>query len=204
MDCNEIQSAIFDVVDADEPMSAEMKSHLADCQTCRLQYQRLVEIRQSLVRDVPPPAPLPEGFSARLMSAIDADGRRRRPRWRRLILGSTIAAAAACVLAGAVWMMLPISRDSGDGASASLVMTAPVELSRPMLADIGRLAGDPITAEMNHFVEDSRRLGSSLLAELPVDLLPGVDRNWVESILPAAEAVASPPATTNPHQAGRG
>ena len=83
-------------------------------------------------------------------------------------------------------------------------MTAPVELSRPLLANVGHLAGDPIAEEMNHFVEDTRRFGSSLLAELPVDLLPGVDRNWLESILPAAEAVARPSATTNPHRTSKG
>lgn len=207
MDCSEIQSALFDVVDADGSLSAELESHLADCEACRLHYRRLVGIRNSLAGDVPPPAHLPEGFSARVMSAIEAGRGERRPTWRRLILPTAIAAAAACVLAGAAWMIFarpPTDRGVAGGTTASLVMTAPVELGGPLLADVGQLAGDPITEEMNNFVEDTRRLGSSILAELPVDLLPGVDRNWVESILPAAEPDARPSATTNPHQTGRG
>lgn len=208
MDCSEIQSALFDVVDSGGPMSAELKSHLADCEACRLHHQRLAGVRKSLEHDTPPPVALPVGFAARVMSAIEADRDERKPIWRRLMLRAAIAAAAAaCVLAGAAWMILdapPAERRGGDGETASLVMTAPIDLGGPLLADIGQLAGDPITEEMSKFVEDTRRLGSSILTELPVDLLPGVDRNWVESILPAAEADARPSATTNPNQTGRG
>jgi len=207
MDCSQLQSGLFDVVDADGPLSAELQSHLANCEACRLHYQRLVRIRKSLLRDAPPPVALAEGFTARVMSAIEAGRGERRRTWRRLMLPAAVAAATACVLAAAAWMIFggsPTGGGAADGITASLVMTAPVELSRPLLADIGQLTGDPIAEEMKNFVDDSRRLGSSLLAELPVDLLPGVDRNWVESILPAAEPAPDPPATTNPHQAARG
>ncbi len=75
MDCSEIQSALFDVVDADEPMSAELKSHLAACEACRLYHQRLVGIRKSLARDVPLPAHLPEGFTARPFAGQAREGK---------------------------------------------------------------------------------------------------------------------------------
>ncbi len=203
MDCNEIQSAIFDAVDAGEALSGEIERHLADCQACRQHYDRLVRLCQALACDLPPATDMPDGFAPRVMLAIEAEKRRRKTGRRRLVLSGTIAAAAACLLVGAAWMMLPAGRDPVDGNAASIAMTAPIELGKPILAEV-RLLGDPIADEMNNFVDDTRRLGRSLLAQLPVDLLPGVGSDWAKGVLPDIEAGDRPATTTGPHTTDRG
>jgi len=207
--CDKNQAALFDSVDAGEPIGSELQGHLAGCEACRLYHQRLVRLRQSFVRDVPPPEALPEGFRARVMSAAEAGRDEHSSARLRLMPRWTIAAGAACVLAGAAWMvfhptMPPTDEGRRVAARTSLPMTAPVELSGMLLNDAARLADDPLAEEMALFVDDTRRFGGSLLANLPVELIPGVDRKWVEFVLSAGSGAQSRPATTNPHEARNG
>jgi len=213
--CEKNQAALFDSVDAGEPIGSELQGHLAGCEACRLYHQRLVRLRQSLTRDVPPLEALPAGLSARVMSAIEARSGRRRAVLLRLPR-PVIAAAAACLLVAGAWVIFRGSSiDNGTGggsnrpiirksASVSMPMTAPVEFSGMLLNGAVQLAGDPLAEEMALLVDDTRRFGGSLLANLPVELIPGVDRKWIESVLPAGSGAQSRPATTNPHEARNG
>jgi len=84
----------------ESPEQDAVGAHVARCPACAAELAELEEAAASLARLEPPLAPSPEHL-ARVLAALDADARRRRP-WRRLASPGRLAVAAAVlVLIGA-------------------------------------------------------------------------------------------------------
>lgn len=110
MTCRNVETKLSAFVDS-ELTGREMfavRSHLAECESCRVELEALRTVR-SLVQDSLETPPLPEGLEARLLSALDAEDRKSaRPSPRLVFAGGLVCALA---LLGFVSMNQKIERD---------------------------------------------------------------------------------------------
>jgi hypothetical protein len=120
-----------------EPVDAEVRDHVQQCDACRAEIHRLSRMQERL--QALPPIDPPHDFWRDIESKVDAD--RARPKWR------FVAAAALVVVAGALGYLRSHDRESQTIARTETAAT-------------------PSSAEIERLIAESREL-EALLAYLP-------------------------------------
>jgi len=183
-----------------------LRRHLERCGPCRLYRDRLTALEADLRDDAPDAPPLRAELRSRILAAVAAESPpapapARRPGPRRLVIRIAVGsvAAAACLTAAIVLHQVlsavppehpdpEIVKSDANGPPSLPLLAVADELPRMLIGDVDQLVA-PVTDEMRRMADQTRRLGSSLLAQLPLGL--------IDDALPERPA-RDRPATTSP------
>lgn len=133
MDCAAAHIALSAHLDGElTPAEAqELQEHLALCPQCRALQEELSAL-QELLRQIDLPAPPPE-LKERVMANLPPQGKPKGKvmaiHWRRW---GAMAAAAALVIASAIWFRLPSANKDAANAPLALADAAPSQASEPL------------------------------------------------------------------------
>ena len=203
-ECERMQQALFEAVDSGADLTPELREHVSTCEACRTYRRQLSELGERLGAEAGPVVPLPDGFTSRVMSAVaTTPSVRERRRLVLRLLRPAIAAAAACLLVGAAWLVFGPSRPPVNTPSGSHPIGEIADATDLLLNDAASTCGDPLAETMGRALDDTRQLGDSLLAAVPIELIPGVDREFLRTLVPVGDS-AGAGATTNPNSATKG
>ncbi len=191
---------------AGEPLSPRLERHLARCERCRKYRDELEAIGRRLRQAVPPQEPLSPELSGRILGAIRSAGAERpKPPARIIPLRTIVAvAAAACVLLGLGLLAMVWPWDAVEQPVVRLPKPQPQPITPPGPEDLTKglwpgvenLTSAPMMDEMERLADDTRRIGSAMLACLPMELIRGGDGEWIDALLPGLSAPR--PATRAP------
>ena len=197
----------------DKPLSKRLKRHLQACEPCRDHHVRIGAMQQQLRQDLPDAPPLSTELGGRILEAIRSGTTSRpdplpRPALRfpgRLVLA---AAAAACVLLGVALVVLSppvepprtpiVELEKGKQTVEPAIAPGPEDLTSGFWADVEQLAAAPVADEMRRMADDTRQIGSALLAQLPLELVGAGDGELIDALLGGltdTPAPAPPPAS---------
>lgn len=191
-----------------------LRRHLERCGPCRLYRDRLTALEADLRDDAPDAPPLRAELKDRILAAVAAESppapvpaRRPRPGPGRLVIRIAVgsAAAAACLTAAIVLheVLSPVRprhpdpgivKSDANGPPSLPLLAVADELPRMLIDDVDQLVA-PVTDEMRRMADQTRRLGSSLLAQLPLGL--------IDDALPERPP-RDKPATTSPARPSSG
>ena len=149
------------------------------------------QLEAALRRDVEPEAPLSEGLTNRIVSAIGAAYVRRRRTIviRRFAIGAASVAAAVLLAIGLLVNNRPpvdkpgpiVSTSGNGGEIIAQIQPGPVIVDDSLTA-MGQFAADSVVQEMRDLASDASDIGSVMLASLPGDVIDGgLTRLWSTS-----------------------
>jgi len=206
MRCRIYQRNLSIALAAGEPPSPRVRRHLARCDACREHHEKLSAMAQRLRDAAGPAEPLSGELSGRILQAVRAAGAERPKRPARVIplrvIGALAAAASlvlAIVLVVTTWRPdrppAVVKRPRPAPTSPRAIPLGPGRLTEAFWSDVERLTAGPVADEMQHLAADTRRIGSAMVACLPVDLIRRGDGRWIDALLPGvSDTKKAPPA----------
>lgn len=202
--CLRMRDELFEAVDSGGPLPGDLREHLASCEACREDHRRLTGLVRALDEQAGPVEPLGEGFAATVMAEVGPSP--VRPVRGKVIrfVRPALAAAAAALLALGVWQVLQPVQPVIDPPKhrPNNPVTATVEMTEGLMGEVAELAAGP-AGDMDRVLEDAGQFGDELLASVPIDLIPGVDRAFVATLLAGSAERDAPTTKRKGHRGDR-